>query len=618
MLKRITVWLFTILATTAGSAALAQDTASGEKLYGQYCAMCHEQSAKTRAPERESLKQRTPESIYEALRSGNMGSTMQVGMAALTEGQKRTLAEYLSGRPLGAMIPSDAASMPNTCSASPLGDALKGPGWNGWGGDLQNSRYQPPAVAGITAAQVPRLKLKWAFGLPNVTVAYGAPSVSGGRLYLPAENGHVYSLNASTGCVYWSFEAKGAVRAAVTIAKLNGPGPARYAAYFADQRANVYALDAATGRLLWTQLADPFPIARITGSPIVYEGRLYVGVSAAENSTANGARADYECCTFRGSLVAYDAATGKLVWKSYTIPEEPKPTRKNLTGAQLYGPAGASIWSAPTIDAKRQLVYVTTAEAFTQPAAPTTDSIIAMDLETGKIRWSFQGTANDVFVVGCPNRANLSCPDEMGPDFDFGSSAMLRTLPDGRDIVVASQKSGVTHAVDPDTGKVLWQTRVGKGSTAGGTQWGSAADSRMVYVPNSDVRFGPAEAGGLAAINMATGKQVWFVKPPVPDCGAAKDKTLCMPAQSAAVTAIDGAVFSGTVNGIMRAYSTVDGRVLWEYDSVREYTTVNGVPGKGGSMNGPGPVVAGGMLYFNSGYGKSGIGGNVLLAFAPE
>lgn len=618
MLRRITVWLITSLATTAGSAALAQDTVSGEKLYGQYCALCHEQSAKTRAPERESLKQRTPESIYEALRSGNMASTMQLGQSALTETQKRTLAEYLSGKPLGNLIPSDAASMSNKCSVAPLGDALKGPGWNGWGADLQNSHYQPPSGAGITAAQIPRLKLKWAFGLPNVTVAFGPPTVTGGRLYVPAESGYVYSLNASTGCVYWSFETKGAVRTAITIAKLNQPGPPRYAAYFADQRANVYAVDAATGKLLWTQLADPFPIARITGAPTIYEGRLYVGVSAAENSTANGARADYGCCTFRGSLVAYDAATGKLIWKSYTIPEEPKPTKKGLTGVQLYGAAGASIWSSPTIDAKRQLVYVTTAEAFTQPAAPTSDSIIAMDLETGKIRWSFQGTANDVFVVGCPNRANLACPDEMGPDFDFGSSAMLRKLPDGRDIVVASQKSGVTHAVDPDTGKVLWQTRVGKGSTAGGTQWGSAADSRMVYVPNADTRYGPAEAGGLAALNLATGQQVWFVKPPVPECPPGKDKNLCMPAQSAAVTTIDGAVFSGTINGIMRAYSTVDGRVLWEYDSVREYTTVNGVPGKGGSINGAGPVVAAGMLYFSSGYGKAGVGGNVLLAFAPE
>jgi polyvinyl alcohol dehydrogenase (cytochrome) len=612
MRKRISVWLVTTLTAAMGSTAFGQD---GATLYRQYCAICHEQSARTRAPERESLKQRTPESIYEALRSGNMGSTMATGQAALTETQKRTLAEYLAGRPLGGMIPSDAASMPNKCSSAPLNDPLQGAAWNGWGAGLHNARYQPAAAAGLTAAQVPQLKLKWAFGLPNVTIAYGAPTVAGGRVYIPAENGYVYSLNAQTGCVYWSFEAKGAIRAAITIAKLNRPGPPRYAAYFADQRANVYAVDAATGELIWTQLADPFPIARITGSPVVYEGRLYVGVSAAEN--VNAARLFYECCTFRGSLVAYDAATGKLIWRSYTIPEEPKPTKKGSTGTQLYGPAGASIWSAPTIDPKRHLVYVTTAEAFTHPAAPTTDSVIAMDLETGKIRWSFQGTSNDVFVVGCPNRANLSCPDELGPDFDFGSSAILRTLPNGKDIVVAPQKSGVTHGVDPDTGKVLWQTRVGKGSTAGGTEWGAAADNRYVYVPNADTRFGPAEAGGLAALDLATGKQIWFVKPPVPDC-TGKDKTLCMPAQSAAVTAIDGAVFSGAVNGVMRAYSTLDGRVLWEYDTVKEYKTVNGVPGKGGSINGAGPAVAGGMVFFNSGYGKSGVGGNVLLAFAPE
>lgn len=618
MLKT-TIWVVAIVTGLTCSTAVAQDDNTGPALYRRYCALCHENPGTSAAPSRESLGQRTPEAIYTALRTGTMSASTAIG-GALADSQKRVLAEHLSGKPLGNVTPNDAASMRSQCRARPLGDPLAGPRWNGWGADVHNTRFQPAAMAGLSAAGVPRLKLKWAFGLPNSTVAYGAPAVVGGRVYVGTETGFVYSLDAATGCVYWSYEAKGAVRTAITIEKVPGSSPARYAAYFADQRANVYAVDAGTGKLMWTDLADTFRIARITGSPVVFEGRLYVGTSSPENSSTGGARSDYECCKFRGSIVAYDAATGKKQWTSYTIPEEPKPTRKTSTGIQLWGPAGASVWSAPTVDARRRQLIVTTAEAFTAPAAATSDAILAMDLETGKIKWSYQGTTGDAFIVGCPNKTNEACPEGgNGPDFDFGASAILRTLPNGRDIVVAGQKSGVVHAVDPDTGRLMWQYRVGKGSTGGGIEWGIASDERMVFAPNADTRFGPAEAGGVTALRLENGEKVWFSKPPVPaGCDPKSRLPRCSPAQSAAVTAIPGVVFSGAINGIMYAYSTVDGRVLWEYDSVQEYETVNGVPGKGGSINGPGPAVAGGMLFMNSGYGKGALGGNVLLAFAPE
>jgi polyvinyl alcohol dehydrogenase (cytochrome) len=614
---RVTALSSLILAAVTCSSAWAQESNDAPTLYSRYCALCHDDS-RSGAPSRESLLQRTPEAIYEALRTGRMSSSTAIA-GALTDSQKRLLAEHLAGRPLGKVMPNDAASMTSQCTSKPLGDPLKGPRWNGWGSDLYNTRYQPAAIAGLTASQVPQLKLKWAFGLPNSTVAYAQPVVAGGRVYVGTEAGYVYSLDAATGCVYWSFEAKGSVRTAVVIERVPRSNPARYAAYFADQRANVYAVDAATGKQLWTDLADTFRIARITGSPVVFEGRLYVGTSAAENSSTGGSRSDYECCKYRGSVVAYDAATGKRIWMSYTIPEEPRPTRKTSTGVQLWGPAGASIWSAPTIDAKRRQIIVTTGEGFTEPAALTTDAVIAMDLATGRIKWAYQGTTNDAFIAGCPNKANEACPGENGPDFDFGSSAILRTLPNGRDILIATQKSGMVHAVDPANGKLQWQFRVGKGSTGGGIEWGAAADEEMVFVPNADTRFGPAEAGGLTAIRLDNGQRVWAVRPTLPaTCDAKNRSPRCSPAQSAAVTAIPGVVFSGALSGILQAYSTVDGRSLWEYDTVKDYETVNGVPGKGGSINGPGPAVVGGTLFVNSGYGKGGVGGNVLLAFAAE
>jgi polyvinyl alcohol dehydrogenase (cytochrome) len=581
-------------------------------IFEQRCGTCHTKpAADSRAPGRDALRQRTPEAILDALTTGSM----KVNAEGLSDNQKRMLAEFITERPIGAALAGQASAMPNRCSSKPLGNPLTGPAWNGWGVDPGNSRYQPAAGAGLSTAQVPKLTLKWAFGFPNGSSAYGQPAVAGGRVYVGSDNGFVYALDASTGCVYWSFQSQGGVRTAISI----GRAGARYAAYFGDVNANVYAIDAENGTLLWKRSADSHPMARVTGAPALYNGKLYVPVASFEEGS--GPNPKYECCTFRGSLVAFDAVSGEQAWKTYTIPELPRPTKKNSVGTQLYGAAGAAVWSAPTIDAKRGAVYVATGDAYTYPAAETSDAILAFDLKSGIPLWTHQFTANDAFLVGCPSGASTrdNCPDVGGPDFDFGNSPILRDLPNGKRVLVIGQKSGAAWAIDPDKeGALVWEHRVGKGSALGGIEWGSAADDQYGYFATADAQAG-AEAGGLAALRLATGEPAWQARPPAVEC-AAGDRNCAVQAQSAAITVIPGVVFSGATNGRMRAYAASDGRVLWDYNTARDFQTVNGVKAKGGSLNGPGPVVAAGMLFMNSGYAYLGYGapGNVLLAFGVE
>jgi polyvinyl alcohol dehydrogenase (cytochrome) len=607
---------------TAQRGQAAAPASAGQAVYARVCASCHAApAADSRAPDLRALAQRTPESILEAITTGIMAPNARV----LSTNERRAVAEYAAGRAFGTSRPMDAASMTNRCAPKPLGDPLQGPMWNGWGADRDNSRYQPASSARLTADQVPKLTLKWAFGLPNAATAYAQPTVVGGRVYVGADTGYVYALDAASGCVYWSFAAQGGVRTAFSVGPVSNAGSARYAVYFGDLRANIYAVNAETGTLLWTHRTDPHPRARVTGAPTLHDGVLYVPVASLEEG---GSQPTYECCTFRGSVVAYNASTGALIWQSYTIPEPNQPTKKTSTGTQLYGPAGAAVWSAPTIDLKRGLLYIATSDAYTLPAADTTDAVVAMDLKTGRIVWSKQTTANDAYLTGTclqpvstPGRSE-QCPDPLGPDFDFGQSPILRTLPDGRNIIVIGQKSGIGWGLDPDNkGAIVWQHRVGKGSAGGGMEFGSAADEEMVYFPNNDSRYGPDEAGGIAAVKIGTGERVWFTRPPPIRCTPDNDR-VCVQGQSAAATVIPGVVFSGATNGMMRAYSTRDGQVIWQYDSAHEYGTVNGVPGKGGSINGAGPTVVDGMFFMNSGYaGLSGRGagaGNVVLAFAPS
>jgi polyvinyl alcohol dehydrogenase (cytochrome) len=500
------------------------------------------------------------------------------------------------------LAPLAAQTASNQCAGNPaMPDIASGPAWNGWGADISNSRFQTAAAARMTAEQVPGLKLKWAFGLTGAKQVFGEPVVVGGRVFFSADTGMVYSLDADTGCLYWTFQADAGVRAAVSIRPAK-PSPI---AYFGDLKANVYALDAAKGTLLWKVQVDDHPAAHITGAPQVFENRVYVPVASGEEGVSSDPK--YPCCSFRGSVVALDAVTGKQIWKTWIIDEVPKIVGKNANGVSRWAPAGGGIWSAPTIDPKRHSLYVGTGDAYTTPAPKNTDAIMALDLDSGKILWSVQATENDAWVVGCMSPKPLeNCPKDFGPDQDFGSPPILRDLPGGHSLLIAGQKSGNVWAYDPDRkGAVVWRTALVKNTKEFGGKivWGGSADQQNAY-------FGLGE-GAVAAVDIRNGERKWLT-PLAPAEGRAQHA-----GHEGPLTTIPGIVFSGGFDGVVRALSASDGKVVWEFDTVRDFPTVNGVPAKGGSIGAAGPVVSGGTLFVPSGYvGVSrSLPGNVLLAF---
>ena len=447
--------------------------------------------------------------------------------------------------------------------------------------------------------------------------ARSAPTVLGKTLFVGSAGGAVQALSTDSGCVRWVYQADGPVRSAIVAV----PDGKKYVLVFTDLTGWVYGLEAESGRMLWKKKPEPHDTTRLTGSAAVHDGVVFIPAASMEEPRSSNP--EYPCCTFRGSVTALRAKDGVQVWKTYTVPEKARELDKGSGTVGSWGPSGAGVWGSPTVDLKRGLLYIATGDNYSTPATDMSDSVLALELKTGRIVWSKQVTPGDIFAGACAGRG---CP---GPDYDFGSSVLMEKLPAGRDILLAGQKSGVVYALDPDQkGAILWQTRVGKGGTNGGVQWGMASDGRQVYAAVSDLvrkappgtvsRPGlppdPSKGGGLTALRISNGEKVWYAAPQ--PCGT---RPKCSPAQPAAVTAIPGVVFSGSDDGHLRAYAAEDGRVLWDFDTVRDYETVNGVPGKGGSLDGAGPVLAGGMLFVNSGYARNGaIAGNVLLAFAPE
>jgi len=580
-------------------------TESGFGIFQLRCTRCHgNPGAAKPAPAPSTLRQLAPEAIYDALTTG----TMKVQGRSLSDEERRRVAESLSGRPLGGAQPGDASNMPNHCAGGlPFRDPLASPAWNGWGADPSNSRFQPAAT--VSAEQAPRLKLKWAFGYPNGVTAASQPTIVSGRVFVGTDIAYVYSLDAATGCVYWSFRTKASVRNAISIGEIAGHA-GKYAAYFGDAKANVYALDAATGELLWTTHVEDHFTARIAGAPTLHAGRLYVPVSSFEEFNADAS--DYPCCTFRGSVVALDAATGRQIWKTYVIPEEPKPTRKNSTGTQLFAPAGASVWNSPTVDVEAHAIYFGTGDSETEPAVKTSDSVMALDMDSGKLLWNFQATENDAYIRGCwgsPKKRSENCPRTLGPDWDFGASPILRKLGNGHRVLIAAQKSGNVFALDPDRqGALLWKVNVESKRPRPNPVlvWGGAADAQNAY-------FG-LTSGGMVALRLEDGARQWFT--PMVAKGASRERK----GMAAAATAIPGAVFVGGWDGRLHALSSSDGHELWEYNTARQFTTVNHVTAHGGSFGAPGPAIVGGMLFVASGYGVFGndLPGNVLLAFSVE
>ena len=596
---------------------------SGQAVFNENCASCHGDAPDARAPKLDALRVQTAESVLQVLTAG----VMRTQAARLNPSEMRAVAEFVTGKTLTVETIDPNAGR---CAVqTPMSRIDATPHWNGWGVDVFNTRFQSAAQAGLSASDVPKLKLKWAFGLPETSHAWSQPSVVGGRVFVGSQGGRVYALDARTGCTYWSYIGAGAMRTTVVIGPRQGRSNA-YVAYFSTIPGWVYALDANTGEEIWKRRVEDHVSTRTTGSPVLHDGVLYVPVASFEEGMAGAA--NYECCTFRGSLSALDANTGAVLWKTYTITDPLQVLRTSPEGRTVRGPSGGGIWSSPIVDAKRRAIYVATGNNFTGPMVDTTDAILALDLATGKVRWTQQVT-QDVWLPGCqraggpPPRGggrgpsvNCPAPEETGTDVDFGSSPILATLPGGRQVIVAGQKSGDAWAFDPDrNGAVVWKFRAALTNEVPGNfgtvVWGQAVDRQNMYVPLSDIQS-PARAGGLHAINLTTGQRAWFAEPVPPICKAGPG---CSAAQAAAPTVIPGVVFSGSADGGLRAYSARDGSILWTYDTNPSFDTVNNVKANGGSLIGPGPVIAGGMLFVASGYGShSGRGGNVVLAFGVE
>jgi len=615
----------------AAALTLAQESATqpanGQSVFNTRCKSCHEPAIE-RAPTRAELAFRSPGDIVTALTTGVMAPMAK----GLSRPEIEAVALFLApGQQLGASgaDPLCATNGPIHAGASD---------WATLGPDENSSRFQPNP--GIRAADVARLKVKWAFSMPGG----GQPTVVGDWLFITNRGGKFYALDAKSGCVHWAIEDAPSRNTPMVIR--SSISPSGWATFVGVGKRVVRAFDAQSGQEIWHSASlEDHPASFITGTPVVSGDQIFVPLSSGEEVVAM--QPNYSCCTFRGSLAALDLKTGQKQWQTSMITEPLGPTRKNANGVQMQGPAGAPVWASPTVDAKRGLVYVVTGDSYTDAATEGDDAIVALEMKSGKVRWRNQVTTHDNFIVGCSGPVKVAnCPTPTGPDFDFGATPILFKH-GARQILVAGQKSGIVYGVDPDNGRTLWKTAVGTGSPLGGVEWGIGADGKYVFVPNSDIgeifdEIGVAAGAraspeykspgkpGLNALDPFSGKIVWSTAAPIAPCHYAGDRSkdftkgACVRAQSAAPGVMPGVVFSGTLDGWFRAYDAASGRIVWEFSTTAQtYSTVNGIQAQpGGGIDGMGPTIAGGMVYTMSGFngaartGSNGV--NVLLAFSVD
>lgn len=575
-------------------------SAHAEALYATNCASCHDDGV-AGAPTRDTLAALSPAAILNSLDTG----VMKEQGGALDRIDQILLSQHLGDEGAGADVAIDYCESELELTGAPK--------WNRWGSNPRNTRFQSGANAGLSLDDITELELAWAFGFPGAQRARSQPAVTEKAIFTGSQSGRVYALDTETGCAWWTYEAGAEVRNAPLLSTDADGTPDTL--YFGDFDAVVHAIDARTGEKRWTKSIKDHPDGTITGSLALHDGTLFVPMSSTEIVSAY--IDDYACCTFRGGVMALDSKTGEQKWRWYAVPK-PKKVGETSVGTDIFAPSGAPVWSTPTVDGKRGLLYVGTGENYSSPANELSDAIVALDLATGRQRWAFQATPNDAWNAACGRDPKPNCPSEDGPDFDFGAPPMLVDLEGGGQIILAGQKSGEIFGLDPNNdGQLLWRRRVGMGGFNGGVHWGMASDGASLWVGIADTpgnRFaeGPPRPG-IHAFNPKTGQPIWSrIEPPTCDEVAYK----CITALSAPVSAIPGAVFAGAHNGRLLAYSSTDGSVLWSQETNRSFETVNGVEAKGGTIDSAGVVIAGGLVIVNSGYDKFGeIPGNVLLVY---
>jgi polyvinyl alcohol dehydrogenase (cytochrome) len=590
----------------------AATAGKGGEVYNGLCAACHEKGL-NRAPQRAMLSLMTPESIYRALTAGVMKE--QADAAELSDDDRKAVAEFLAKRKLGS---ADTVAPPLMCAEgkSPF-DVNEPPVFPGWGLDARNSHFIDGKTAGIDQKNVGKLTLKWAVAFPNAVRARSQPALAGGAIFVGSHDGTVFALDRETGCARWTFHAGAEVRTGIVAEPwTKGDATADPMLYFGDLVGNFYAVRARTGEQVWKVRPGDHPNLTITAAPVLYKGKLFVPISSLEE-----ARIDpkYECCTFRGSLVALDAKTGAEIWRTWMVPE-PQDQGVNAAGAKRFGPSGVALWNTPAIDEKRNRLIIATGDNYSSPGTELSDAVVALDIDTGKIIWHHQVMEDDVWNGACEAADKTNCPKEDGPDFDFGAGPILHTAKDGKDYVLAGQKSSIMYGFNAEDGALVWKKKVGRGGVVAGIHFGIAVSGDTVFAPVSDVpdgnKYPDDPRPGMYALDVKTGEYVW--QAPAQD--VCNGKPFCHPGYSGAITATPDLLLAGANDGFIRAFDTATGKVVWEYDTVKDFDTVNGTKARGGSMGGgTAPLAYKGMLIMNSGYGFAGkMPGNVLLVFEAK
>ena len=620
-LKKLEKLLWLAACCCTGSALGGEATDHpGASVYSKHCAACHDQPDATRAPPLASLQQLNAESLLLSLTEGIMQEQAKV----LSRREMAALVDYLALKE--ADNPDWYASMmcPEEQRTIDLDQSASMPVV---GVDHHSTRHLSAEASGLTSAHLEQLELAWAIGFPDTNALRSAPVIVGSTLFYTApQTGRLLALDVNVPCVKWVYHADTQLRTSISYGRLGSDGA--HALVLADRRGQVHAVAAETGERLWIAEARHSPDTGISGSPILFEDRVIVPVSGS--GVGRGANPEYECCAEHGAVTALDAQTGTKLWTYHTMRDATYTGKTSRVGVKLRGPSGAPIWATPTIDAGRGLVYATSGQNTSLPATTTSDAVLAIDLKTGALRWSFQALANDVWIIGCRipwEASGPNCPnpkDSVLKDFDFGGSAILVKGDEGPDILLAGQKSGDVWALNPDTGELLWNQRFGQGSPLGGVHWGMAIDGQRVFAPISDPISMPGATPepGMNALDIRTGEVLWR-QPLMPDCS--DDRQARFPAcnqkygLSALPLAVDRSVIAGALDGRLYIFDSAGGEIVFSYDTLREFETVNGVKGKGGSIDSHSVAAGAGMVFVGSGYSSFGqSGGNVLLAFKPR
>jgi polyvinyl alcohol dehydrogenase (cytochrome) len=602
------LWLTgTATAAAQAPAVVTTEDSRGAEIFKSICAACHE-NVTSRAPSPVLLSIMSPNGIVRALTNGVMRGQGQ----ALSAEDKMHVAQFLTKRQIG-----DGTDRldPPACSPTEREFAYeKVPPFSGWGLTPGNTHQVSDAIGGLTKDNVSKLHLKWAVGFSGAIRIRSQPGMGGGSIFIGTQDGILYSLNLETGCARWQFQADSEIRTAIVVSAWNkGDRSAKPLLYFADE-SNVYALDAVSGKEIWRRKPDDHPRALLSAAPVLYKDTLLIGLSSVEEM---GSSLKYECCTFRGGVVAYAARSGKELWRSYTV-DPPKVQGTNTAGTSKWAPAGAAVFSAPAIDVDRNQLYIGTGDNYSRPSTATSDSIIAMDLKDGRVKWVFQATKDDVWNTGCMWGQRELCPEPEGPDFDFAAAPVLARSATGRDVVIGGQKSGYVYGIDPDTGRLIWKTKVGRGGTTGGIEFGLASGNNSVFVGVVDFDDGNKSPEplrpGLYSLDLLTGKFNWKRPDSWETC---RSRRLCLPGIHAALTVTSQMVIAGNTDGWLRLHDADTGELLWHYDMTAPVTTVGGGEASGGSMAGPTAAVpVDGKLIVPSGYGMAQYApGNVVLVF---